>query len=92
MKLMKYRRKPESVEAICYTDYNTGKEIVEWCKGFQHTKETLDGSLCNWLSIPSSGEYFFVSAQIGDYVLRYEDGSFEVWTHKAFKKMYEVSL
>ena len=81
---MKYRKKPEIVEAIKYTLDNS-KDVFDFAKGkIRH--DLLPGSTD--LRIKTSEGTLTLT--VGDYIIKDENGEFYPCTPGAFEYMYEV--
>ena len=62
-----YKRKPETIQAICYN----GDNADQLANLFGIAKDT------------------FLYPEIGEYVVRYTNGSYEVFTKEAFEELFE---
>ena len=86
-----FRHRPTEISAIRYTDWIRGLEISQWCDGYQHIRETLEGYLVYWLTVPDRHDDFVI-AEIGDFILQDREGYFSVMKAEEFVKHYEVSI
>ncbi len=83
--VMKYRKKPVVIEAICLDDSITPAEAAEWCGG--KPAGVGDLSAKQWIEIPTLEGV--MKAQYGDWIIKGVKGEFYPCKPDIFEATYE---
>lgn len=85
---MKFKRRPEVVNAIRWNPNQYGSQVGDWTSPFKMAKKWVVGAVCLNLYVETATNSRHIASP-GDWIVKQENGKFDVFTNIEFKRQFK---